>query len=197
MKKIIPLVLLLIATTTASAQLFKKKDKIVEPQYQIGAVPVDENGRITFNETIPATGMSKEEIKEKVDAWFGKRFVKPTVIGAKRYETSNPAILEAKVEEYLVFTKKLFVLNRTRIYYFLTITCEEGACNMNISRITYWYDEEDPNGGLKYKAEELITDDIAFNKDKKLKKYNGNFRRKTIDMKNTLVEELKSILSSK
>lgn len=198
MKKIIPLVLLLIASTTASAQLFKKRDKTVEPQHQVGMVPVDKNGRITFCETISAEGMSAEQIKEKVDNWFNNRFVEPTVIGAKRYENSNPNVLEAKAEEYIVFTKKFFVLNRSRIYYFLTITCEDGACNFCMSRITYWYDDEDPKGGLKYKAEELITDDIAFNKKKtELKKFNGRFRCKTIDLKNSLVEELRNSLTSK
>ncbi|MBR3884082.1 MAG: DUF4468 domain-containing protein [Bacteroidaceae bacterium] len=198
MKKIIPLVLLLIACTTASAQLFKKKDIAIEPQYQVGMVPVDNTGRVSFNETIQAPGLSKEQITEKVESWFKNRFVKPTIIGAKRYDSTVPGKLEAKIEEYLVFTNKLFVLNRSRIKYILTITCEEETCNLNISRITYWHDDEDPNGGLKYQAEELITDDIAFNKDKsKLKKYNGKFRCKTIDLKNTFVEELKKRLTEK
>ena len=44
------------------------------------------------------------------------------------------------------------------------------------------------------KAEEWITDDNAFNSKGGLKKFEGKFRRKTIDLKNQLVDELKNIL---
>ncbi len=198
MKRIIPLLILLIVSTTVSAQLFKKKDKTIESQYQTGAVTLDDNNRVTFSETIEANGLTAAQIKEKADRWFETRFVEPTVIGVKSYETTSPNTIEAKVEEYIIFKKKFLVLDRSRINYFLTITCEDGKCLFNMSRITYWYDDEDPKGGLHMKAEDWITDENAFNnKQTTLKKFPGKFRRKTIDLKNTLIQELKNELTIK
>lgn len=194
MKRILILIMLVIATCTASAQLFKKKSRTVEPQYQVGAVSVI-NGKATFEEFIPAAGMSASEIEEKVSGWISRRFVKPTVIGAKRYESDQPNTMVVKSEEYIVFKKTAFVQNTPRIYYYLTITAEDGGCKFNMSRITYWYDDQDENGGIQMKAENWITDDMAFDKKGRLKKFEGKFRRKTIDLKNQLVEELKNELT--
>ena len=50
-------------------------------------------------------------------------------------------------------------------------------------------------GGLKMKAEEWITDEYAFNKKGGLKKFEGKFRRKTIELKDLLIEDLKKNLT--
>ena len=186
--------MLVLVTGTVSAQLFKRKDKTVEVQYQAGAVPVV-NGKVTFEEFIPANGMSATEVEEKVNNWISSRFVKPTVIAAKRYESEAPQTAIVKSEEYIVFRNTFFVLNRARIYYYLTITAKDGGCLFNISRITYWYDDEDDKGGIHMKAENWITDDMAFNNKGKLKRFEGRFRRKTIDLKNALVQELTNELT--
>ena len=73
----------------------------------------------------------------------------------------------------------------------MTIFPADGECRFKFSRITYWYDDEDENGGIKMKAENWITDDNAFKGNGKLKKFEGKFRRKTIDLKNLLIEEIK------
>lgn len=196
MRRIFLLIILVLATDSVSAQLFKKRSKAVEPQYQTGTVPVV-NGKVTFEETITAEGMTASEIEEKVNSWVARRFVKPTVIAAKCYESDKPHTTVVKSEEYIVFKKTAFVLNRPRIYYYLTITAEEGACKFNMSRITYWYDDEDEKGGIHMKAENWLTDEMAFDKKGNLKKFEGKFRRKTIDLKNLLVEELTNELATK
>lgn len=196
MKKIFPLIILLIISTTTSAQLFKKRNKSVEPQYQMGMVPTDSLNRVSFTEVIEAEGLSAEQIKERVVAWFGNRYVEPKIIGKKIYDNPSANLFTAKAEEYIVFKNKFFVLDRSRIDYFLNIKCEEGRCIFNMSRITYWYDDEDPKGGLHMKAEDWITDENAFTKNKKsLQRFEGKFRRKTIDLKNALVNELKNELN--
>lgn len=196
MKKILLLIAIMFVCSAASAQLFKKKSSVVEPQYQTGTVPVV-NGKVTFEERITADGLTAQEIEEKIGNWIKRRFVEPTVISAKRYESEQPGTIILKGEEYIVFRNTFLVLNRARIYYYLTITAEEGNCTFNMSRITYWYDDEDEKGGIHMKAENWITDDMAFNKKGKLKKFEGKFRRKTIDLKNQLVEEIKNELNSK
>lgn len=197
MKKFLSLtiVLLLVMYTSASAQLFKPKEKKpVETAYQAGTVPV-ENKRIVFRETISLPGKSADEIMRQAKAWYSERFVKPTVISTKEIDKGSGNIFEAVVEEYIVFKKRFFVLNRARIYYYLTITSTDGACEASISRITYWHDDESPDGGMRYNAEELITDENAL-KDGMLKKFQGKFRTKTIDLKTTLFGELRQRLTS-
>ena len=123
--------------------------------------------------------------------------MKPTVISKKKFESENPNSIVIKGEEYLVFKNKFLVLERARIYYYLTLTANDGSCTFNMSRITYWYDEEEDQGGLKMKAEDWITDDNAFTKKGELKKFEGKFRRKTIDLKDLLVNDLKDRLKQK
>ena len=196
MKKIIPLILLLAFTATATqAQIFKKKEKTIKKEYNIGTIPVI-NNKVTFEEVIPAEGLNAKEVEQAVNEWMSERFVKPTVIGFKRYEEGGPGTIIAKSEEYIVFKKKFFVLNQSRITYFLTITCEDGKCKFNMSRITYWWDEEADDGGMKMTAEECITDEEAIDKKGRLRRFNGKFRTKTIELKNTLVQPLKDKLST-
>ena len=197
MKRIIPLVMLLaITVSTAQAQLFKKRDTSVKKEYSIGSVTTI-NNKVTFEETIPAEGLTAKEVEEVAKQWFAERFVKPTIIGFKAYDAEKPNTLVAKAEEYIVFRNTFFVLNRSRIAYFLTITCNDGNCVFSMSRISYWWDEEASDGGLKMTAEECITDSNAIKKNGKLKRFNGKFRTKTIDLKDTLIEDLKNRLNAK
>ncbi len=189
MKRFSILLILLLAVAASQAQLFKKADSAVQEQYAAGAVPVI-NGKVTFEEIIPAEGYSAAEVCEIVNTWIKERYVEPTVISRKHFDSGVPGTTVIKGEEYIVFKNSFFVLSRARIYYFLTLTANDGSCTFNMSRITYWYDDEDDKGGIKMKAEEWITDDNAFNKKGKMKKFEGKFRSKTIDLKNILVSEL-------
>lgn len=154
------------------------------------------NGKVAFEEVIQAEGLSAEEIETRVNEWIKRRFTKPTVIRSMLFDSEQPNTTIVKSEEYIVFKNTFLVLSRARIYYYLTITAEDGQCTFNMSRITYWYDDEDEKGGIKMKAENWITDEMAFNKKGRLKKFEGKFRRKTIDLKELLIEELTNELTS-
>ena len=193
MKKILILIALVLMTTSADAQLFNKKQTKVEPEYATGMVPVV-NGKVTFEEIIPANGLTAAEVAERVNGWIEKRYKEPAVLSVNRYEGETPEEIVIKGEEYIVFKNTFLVLSRARIYYYLTIVPADGECRFKFSRITYWYDDEDENGGIKMKAENWITDDNAFKGNGKLKKFEGKFRRKTIDLKNLLIEEIKEAL---
>lgn len=195
MKRYLLLIVMILAMGTVQAQLFKKNNNVTEVQYHLGAVPVI-NGKVAFEEVIQAEGLSAEEIETRVNEWIKRRFTKPTVIGSMRYDSEQPNTAIVKSEEYIVFKNTFLVLSRARIYYYLTITAEDGQCTFNMSRITYWYDDEDEKGGIKMKAENWITDEMAFNKKGRLKKFEGKFRRKTIDLKELLIEELTNELTS-
>ena len=198
MKKLLYiLVLALLPAVVSQAQTEKKngkKNNAEETIYAAGTVPVI-NGKVTFEKTIEAKGLTAKEVEEKVNQWIDGRYVKPTVISVKRFESEKPGTIIIKGEEYITFKSTFFVLSRARMYYYLTLTPGDGCCQFNLSRITYWYDDEDEKGGVKMIAEDWITDENAFDKKGKMKKFEGKFRRKTIDLKEMLIEELTNVLN--
>lgn len=195
MKKIALFALIVFTIFSAQAQLTETTGKNIEVN-NIQAIPV-KNGKVTFEETIPAQGYTAEQVKSIIDTWLKERFVKPTIISAKHINSGNPYTAILKGEEYIVFKNKPLVLERARIYYYLTLTANDGSCTFNMSRITYWYDDEDENGGLKMIAEEWITDENAINKKGNLKKFEGKFRNKTIELKDFLINDLTNRLNRK
>ena len=166
----------------------------VEARYDKGNVPVV-NGRVYFETTIP-TLLSKATAYERLDEWAKQRFNKPNVIVSKfiTNDATNYTI-GLTAEEYLVFTKKFFTLDRTRINYWVEIQCADGNATLKFTRINYWYEEE-REGGIKFSAEEFITDEQAFNrKGDNLLKDQGKFRRGTIDFFDSIVADLTAELS--
>ncbi len=166
----------------------------VEAKYGKGSVPVV-NGRVMFQDTIHTT-LAPEVAYGKVLTWAKKRFQKPNVIISKFVSNDiQNQQLNVTAEEYLVFTNRFFVFDRTRINYWVDIKCHQGYTVLTITRINYWYEEE-RNGGLRFNAEEMITDKEAFNKKgTKLLKDQGKFRRKTIDFFDQCVMQLSEALN--
>lgn len=165
----------------------------VETKYGVGSVPVV-NGRVLFQETIPTT-LSKEEAFTRIEKWSQERFTKPNVIISKFIENDNiNCRLSLTAEEYMVFTNRFFVLDRTRINYWMEIQCHEGQTLLKLTRINYWYEEE-RDGGRKFNAEEWITDEEAYNaKGTKMLKEQGKFRCKTIDFFEDCVAKISELL---
>ena len=131
MKKIILLIaVIIVATTTAQAQLFKKKDRTVETEYAQGTVPVV-NGKVSFEATIPAEGLTAAQVQDKVNEWIAARFVKPTVISAKRYDEITYKEIVDKELKALDLTAATFCMdNDIKCYAF------ELKDPMNIYRVT-------------------------------------------------------------
>ena len=166
----------------------------VEARYDKGNVPVV-NGRVMLQETVKST-LNSDAAYERISQWAEQRFAKPNVIVSKF--TSDDATnhsINLTAEEYIVFTKKFFVLDRTRINYWLEIQCTEGGATIKMTRINYWYEEE-REGGIKFSAEEFITDENAFNKQgTKMLKDQGKFRKGTINFFDSLVAEMTEVLT--
>ena len=166
----------------------------VDANNGVGSVPVT-NGRVMFQDTI-TTVLTKDAAYQKIAAWAKTRFNKPNVIISKFItEDAQNQQLSLTAEEYMVFTNKFFVLDRTRINYWIEIQCHENYATLKLTRINYWYEEE-RDGGTKFGAEETITDEHAFNKKgTKLLKEQGKFRRKTIDFFEDCVMQIAQVLS--
>ena len=157
-----------------------------DPKYLAGAITLDD-GKVSFKTEIQAPSLTKDQLYETMLKWATERFKPEGKFNARA----------AVGEEYLVFSSSALSLDRTRIYYQMFITCGNGKCDIEMTRIRYWYDEA-RDGGEKYSAEEWIVDDMALNKSKtKLAPICGKFRRETIDLKDTLFKSIQDTLGNK
>lgn len=189
MKKII-LALLLLMPLFAIA----KADKHA-PKYLKGAVPV-ENGVVTFKKTFRVPGQTDAQLYENMLFFVKDNLVVKGIEDAWTRMLSDgkeDGVIAARVEEWMVFSKKFLSLDQTRFRYQISVTTGQGAVNITITQISYLYGEEweenkpTGHGGEIYRAEEWITDDRALNKKgTKVLSGSGKFRRKTIDR----IEEL-------
>ena len=149
-----------------------------------------------FQETVSTT-LSEGEAYTRISEWAKQRFCKPNVIVSKfTSEDATNHTLSLTAEEYIVFKSKFFVLDRTRVNYWTEIQCTEEGVSIKLTRINYWYEEE-REGGIKFSAEEFITDEQAFNpKGTKLLKDQGKFRKGTVDFFDRIVAEMTEVLNN-
>lgn len=180
----------------ATAKDNKKEDNS-NPKYLVGAITIKDN-RIVFEDEISVPAMNKEELYSTMLQWAEKRFVPDGKLTSRVvYKDEEKGEIVASAEEYMVFSSTALSLDRTRIYYHFYIKTDNGKCNLSMSRIRYWYDEN-RDGGERYTAEEWITDDMALNRKKtKLAPICGKFRRETIDLKDALFASAKDCLGQK
>lgn len=188
MKKFIAM-LLMCLPLAVSAQTDEK--------YLTGAVPVVD-GKVEFSTELQVPAMTQQQIYETLLEWAEVNFQPKDKFNARvLYKNPEEGSIAVGGEEYIVFSSSALSLDRTRIYYLLSINCDAGKCSVDMNRIRYWYNEA-RDGGEKFAAEEWITDDMALNKSKtKLAPICGKFRRKTIDLKDELFAEMRSALGNK
>ncbi len=192
MKRII-LVLALLLPMAVMAQN-SKVDKNAE-KYLRGAVPV-ENGAVTFRKTFRVPGQTDAQLHENMLFYVKDNLVAKGMEDAWTRMISDgteDGIISARVEEWMVFTKKFLALDRTRFRYQITVTTGNEQVNITVTQISYLYGEEwnenkpTGEGGTIYRAEEWITDEHALNaKGTKVLSGSGKFRRNTIERVNEI-----------
>ena len=92
-----------------------------------------------------------------------------------------------------MFSSTALSLDRTKILYQLTVTCQPEKCVFEVEKIRFNYRE----GKEKYTAEEWITDKYALNKSQtKLVRGLAKWRRKTVDFVDALCIEVTEALSA-
>ena len=166
-------------------------------KYLAGAVTTID-GRVTFKAETSIPNMTQEQFFTALLDWANQRFQPDGKMNARvLYQNPEEGSIAIGGEEYLVFSSTALALDRTRIYYQLKLFCDTGKCDIEMTRIRYWYNET-RDGGEKYDAEEWITDEWALNKSKtKLAPISGKFRRKTIDLYDGLLKEIQAALGNK
>ena len=176
---------LLFGATTTSAQDNK------DAQYLTGAVP-EINGKVIFTKDFSIPGMSSEDIYERAYNWMETRLKANDNNSRIVYTSREKGQIVGVGDEWIVFSSSALSLDRTRITYQLTVTCQPSKCTLNISKIRYDYRD----GEEKYTAEEWITDKYALNKSKtKLVRGLAKWRRKTVDFADELGTNLADALS--
>lgn len=187
MKKII-LTLLLMLPLVLMAQK-AKVDKNAS-KYLRGAVPV-ENGIVTFSKSFSVPGQTDAQLYESMLFYVKDNLVARGIEDAWTRMLSDgkeDGTITARVEEWMVFSKKFLSLDRCRLRYQIIVTTGNGKVDMTVTQISYLYGEEwsenkpTGHGGEIYRAEEWITDEHALNaKGTKVLSGSGKFRRHTID----------------
>lgn len=184
MKKIIFLLFLSLVTPfMANAE---------DSKYLAGAVP-EVNGVVTFEKSFKVKDKSDQEIYNTMLNYVQKQLMANAIDDLRTRIISDgkeDGTISARIEEYMVFKKKPLNLDRTRIRYQIDVVTGNGGVKMNVSQISYYYNENiDGTGGITYKAEEWITDKEAINKaGTKLYPRSGKFRRKTVDRMEQIFE---------
>lgn len=148
-----------------------------DSKYLAGAIP-EVDGKVIFTKEFSIPGMSQTEIYNRLLKWMEARLAKNDNNSRVVYSSEENGQIVGTGDEWIVFSSSALSLDRTKILYQVTATCQPEKCTLEVEKIRFNYRE----GKEKYTAEEWITDKYALNKDKtKLVRGLAKWRRKTVD----------------
>ncbi len=165
-----------------------------DAKYLTGAVPVVD-GRVQFDTTIVAPDKTARQIYDIILPYLTEMTTEEGQFEQSRITQADTVAYEiaGSYQEWLVFVNKPLNLDRTRLFYTLFVKCSDGKADVTLTRIYYLYDEERDPQNLR--AEEWITDEHGLKRNKnKLSRVSGKFRRKTIDRKDYIFNQLADLL---
>lgn len=178
----------LMALTYIQPALAQKAKEKPDSYYLLGAVP-EENGKVVFSKQFSIPAMSQEEISNRSKAWM-ESWMEEHGEGSQfmSQETGN---LVSFNNETMIFHASSMSTDKGIIHYMLTVSAENGSCQMRMTNITY----NDKELG-RIPAEEWISDKEALTK-KQDKMFPGvkKWRRGTVDLYEELADGLKVALS--
>lgn len=176
-----------------------KEKKAEDPKYLAGAVPV-QDGKVVFTLDRDVKGKTASQIYDIVysvlDSMAHTSNQIPEKSGITTFNKTEHQII-AHYKEWLVFRKSPLNLDQTQFDYTLVVQCTDNHLHVDMVRLSYNYEEGREGGGMKFSAEEWITDKDAINKKGDgLVKRSGiaKFRRKTIDRKDNIFETINKAL---
>lgn len=199
MKKIMSMLAALCMAVSAMGQITapvveEKPD--TDQKYMVGAVP-EVDGRVVLSRTIEmAQDLTLDEAMKRVDTWMERIAKDERTLYQKRLPQSSDHELQNTYMLELTFSKSFLSHDFANISYVLAVRIEGQKAVMEMSRITYKYNEN--NKANKYSAEEMISDKYALNKkkDKMVFGYK-KFRMKTIDLMDELEASLRKELGER
>lgn len=163
-----------------------------DSKYLAGAVP-EVDGKVIFTKEFSIPGMSQEEIYDRVLDWMTTRLKENENNSRVVFYDKEKGQIVGTGDEWIVFSSSALSLDRTKITYQLTVTCQPEKCTLEVEKIRFNYRE----GKEKYTAEEWITDKYALNKAQtKLVRGLAKWRRKTVDFVDDLCLGVAEALSA-
>lgn len=163
-----------------------------DSKYLAGAVPEVE-GKVIFTKDFSIPGMSQDTIYSRLLKWMDARLAKNENNSRIVFSDKAKGQIVGMGDEWIVFSSTALSLDRTKILYQLTVTCQPEKCILEVEKIRFSYRE----GKEKYIAEEWITDRYALNKSKtKLVRGLAKWRRKTVDFVDDLCIDVTEALSA-
>ena len=165
------------------------------PKYLEGAITFDEQGKIVFDTEIEAPGKSAAQLYDLVfDYMSGLTQDKESKASRMALVNKDEHIIVNTMDEWLVFSNSFISLDRTECKYNLIAKITDGKVSLSINHINYIY-EEGRQTGFKLPAEEVIIDKVALTKKKNdLARIFGKFRKKTIDRKDQIFNEITALV---
>lgn len=165
-----------------------------DPKYLEGAITFDEQGKIVFDTEIEAPGKSAAQLYDLVfDYMSGLTHDKESKASRMALVNKDEHIIVNTMDEWLVFSNSFISLDRTECKYNLIAKITDGKVSLSINHINYIY-EEGRQTGFKLPAEEVIIDKVALTKKKNdLARIFGKFRKKTIDRKDQIFNEIAAL----
>lgn len=166
-----------------------------DPKYLEGAITFDEQGKIVFDTEIEAPGKSAAQLYNLVfDYMSGLTQDKESKASRMALVNKDEHIIVNTMDEWLVFSSSFISLDRTECKYNLIAKITDGKVSLSINHINYIY-EEGRQTGFKLPAEEVIIDKVALTKKKNdLARIFGKFRKKTIDRKDQIFNEIAALV---
>ena len=166
-----------------------------DPKYLEGAITFDEQGKIVFDTEIEAPGKSAAQLYDLVfDYMSGLTHDKESKASRMALVNKDEHIIVNTMDEWLVFSNSFISLDRTECKYNLIAKITDGKVSLSINHINYIY-EEGRQTGFKLPAEEVIIDKVALTKKKNdLARIFGKFRKKTIDRKDQIFNEIAALV---
>ena len=166
-----------------------------DPKYLEGAITFDEQGKIVFDTEIEAPGKSAAQLYNLVfDYMSGLTQDKESKASRMALVNKDEHIIVNTMDEWLVFSNSFISLDRTECKYNLIAKITDGKVSLSINHINYIY-EEGRQTGFKLPAEEVIIDEVALTKKKNdLARIFGKFRKKTIDRKDQIFNEIAALV---
>ena len=163
-----------------------------DSKYLAGAVP-EADGKVVFTKDFSIPGMSQDTIYSRLLRWMDARLAKNGNNSRVVFSDKEKGQIVGIGDEWIVFSSTALSLDRTKILYQLTVTCQPEKCVFEVEKIRFNYRE----GKEKYTAEEWITDKYALNKSQtKLVRGLAKWRRKTVDFVDALCIEVTEALSA-
>ncbi len=170
-----------------------------------GAVPMV-NGKVVFTKEIQAFARPKDYIYTQMASFASLRFEANTRRGDWKEPNffknidfarvtkadKEEGVIVAQGAEEMIFSNRALSQDYTQVFYTLTMTISDGKVDLRMDNISFIY--EGSSDKTRLTAEEWITDEEALNKKGALRRINGKFRVKTIDLFNELADEIEEML---